>query len=141
MGIQRRRRGNAGTASWSDRGIGQPVRQYAYEKLTYTGYGQAEEGKGNRGGKKSGTTVRIGPKRRNRSQEWKSVTSISVGLLQGRAKAAVKRDRKKGNTKTLQAFPPVSKRGRRRSWKENARNARPKGEGKGISLAVCRTVQ
>ena len=29
MGIRKRRRGNAGTASWSDRGIGQPLRQYA----------------------------------------------------------------------------------------------------------------
>ena len=43
MGIRRRRRGNAGT---SDRGIGQPVRQYAYQKLTYTAYGEAEDGKG-----------------------------------------------------------------------------------------------
>ena len=35
--------GNAGAVSWSDRGIGQPVRQYAYQKLTYTAYGKAEK--------------------------------------------------------------------------------------------------
>ena len=33
------------TASWSDRGIAQPVRQYTYENLTYTVYGKAEEAK------------------------------------------------------------------------------------------------
>ena len=37
--------GNAGAVSWSDRGIGQPVRQYAYQNLTYMAYGKAEEGK------------------------------------------------------------------------------------------------
>ena len=30
MGIRIRRKGNAVTASWSDRGIGRPVQQYAY---------------------------------------------------------------------------------------------------------------
>ena len=55
MGKRIRRRGNAGTASWSDRGIGQPVWQYAYQELNYTVYGKSEE--------------------------RKSVTSISAGLL------------------------------------------------------------
>ena len=50
-----RRKGNARTASWSDRGIGQPVWQYAYQELNYTVYGKAEENK--------------------------SVRSISIGLL------------------------------------------------------------
>ena len=44
MGIRIRQRGNAGTASWSDRGIGQPVLQYAYQELTYTAYGKTHEG-------------------------------------------------------------------------------------------------
>ena len=34
------------TASWSDRVLGRPVRQYAHLELTYTAYGKAEEGKG-----------------------------------------------------------------------------------------------
>ena len=55
MGIRVRWRGNAGTASWSDPGIGQPVRQHAYQELTYTFYGKAEK--------------------------RKSTTSISAGLL------------------------------------------------------------
>ena len=55
IGIRIRRRGNAGTASWSDRGIGQLVWQYAYQELNYTVYGKAKESK--------------------------SVTSVSVGLL------------------------------------------------------------
>ena len=38
--------GNAGAVSWSDRGIGQPVRQYAYQELTYTAHDKAKEGKG-----------------------------------------------------------------------------------------------
>ena len=56
MGIGIKRRGNAGTASWPDRGIGQPVWQYAYQELNCTVYGEAEE--------------------------HKSITSISTGLVQ-----------------------------------------------------------
>ena len=55
MGIRIRRGGNAGTAPWSDRGIGQLLWHYAYQELNYTVYGKAEE--------------------------RKSVTSISAGLL------------------------------------------------------------
>ena len=46
MGIRNMRKGNAETASWSHRDIGQPVRQYEYQEPTYTVYGKAEEGKG-----------------------------------------------------------------------------------------------
>ena len=55
MGIRIRRRGNAGTEFWSDRGIGQSVWKYEYQELNYTVYGEAEE--------------------------HQSVTSISVGLV------------------------------------------------------------
>ena len=81
MGIRKRRRGNAGTASWSDRGIGQPVSQYAHQEPTYTAYGKAEEGK--------------------------SVASISAGLLREGESSRRKRTQK-GNTKTLRVSSLVS---------------------------------
>ena len=55
MEIRIRWRENAGTVAWSDRGIGQPVWQFAYQELNYTVYGKKEE--------------------------RKSVPSISAGLL------------------------------------------------------------
>ena len=75
MEVRSRQRGNAGRASWSDRGIRQPVRHYAYQELTYTAYGKAKEGKGKH---KNGATVRAGPKRRNRSREGKSFKRTSA---------------------------------------------------------------
>ena len=77
MGIRIRWRGKAGTASWSDRGIGQPVRQCAYQELTYTAYGKAEESKG--------------------------VTSISAVSYE-RAKTVVERERKNGTRKRCEHF-------------------------------------
>ena len=152
MAIRRRRGGNAGMTSWSDRGIEQPVWQYAYQELTYTADGKAEESKEKQ--KKNGTTARAGFKRRKRSQEGQSVPNISARLLcegensrrkrtqQGNTKTprnvspVSKSGRKRPkeseetNNKTLRAFPPVSTRGRKRS-KENARTGDPKASRQG----------
>ena len=187
MGIRIRRRGNAVTASSSDRGIGQPVRQYAYRELTYAAFGKAEEGKGKQ--KKTvqpSVLVLIGETDRRKAKSCRGSPPVSYG----RAKTFVERERKKGtrkryeyfrrspgvgengrkrmqgrNTKTLRAFPPVSKRERKQS-KESARkgqenatgistglkartkmiererkkHAIQRQEGKGVSLAVCPTV-
>ena len=75
-------------------------------KPTCTAYGKAaaEESKGKQ---KNGTTVRASPKRRNRSQEGKIVTIISVGLPR-EADNSRRKTTQEGNTKTLRAFPPVS---------------------------------
>ena len=78
MGLRRRWRGNAGTASWLDQGIGQPVRLYAYQELTYTAYGKAEEVKGKQKKNQQPSALAL---KRNRSQEEKSITSISAGLI------------------------------------------------------------
>ena len=65
---------------------------------------------------KKGTAVRAGPKRRNRSQEE--------------------------STKALRAFPPVSQRRRKQSCKrEREKRATERRRGRGVSLAVCPTVQ
>ena len=81
MGIRKRRRGNAGTASWSDGSIGQPVWQYAYEEPTYTAYGKAEESK-------IVTIISDGllwegekrHRKKTREKEHETATSISAGL-------------------------------------------------------------
>ena len=100
MGIRIKRRGNAETAPWSDRGNGQPVRQHANQKLAYTSCGKAQEGKGKH--TNNGTTVRADPKKKKQiaRKEHERVTSFSARL----------------------------KIGRKQSWKENASNARPKGK-------------
>ena len=110
MGIRIRRSGNARTASWSDRGIGQPVWQYAYQALTYTAYGKTEGGK--------------------------SVTSISAGILCPGKHSRRKRTQK-GNMKTPRVFWPVSKRGRKRSNEDAGKRTRKCYEHFRRSLKSC----
>ena len=87
--------GNAGTASWSDRGIMQPVRQYAYQELTYTAYGKV---------------------RRRKAKASRTFPPVSYE----RAKTVVERERKKVTRKRHQYFCRSLKGGRKRS-KEDAR--------------------
>ena len=100
------------------------MRQYAYQELTHTAYGKAEEGKG----------------------EQKQMVQLSALLLKGetnckegnatrafppvpyeRAKPIVEREPSEGTQKRYEHFRRSLKRRRKRS-KQDARNMRPKGE-------------
>ena len=84
MGIGIRRKGNTGSASWSDREIGQPVWQYAYQEPNYTVYVEAEE--------------------------HKSVTSISVGLVSEGENSRRKRTSKKEHENATSSFAGLKER-------------------------------
>ena len=109
------RKGNAETASWSHRDIGQPVRQYEYQEPTYTVYGKAEEGKGKKTVQPSVLVVK-GKTDRRKAKALGAFPPVSYE----RAKTVVERERKKVTRKRHQYFCRSLKGGRKRS-KEDAR--------------------
>ena len=82
IGIRIRRRGNAGTASWSDEGIGQQVWQYVSQESTCTAYGMAEEWQKRYEQFRWSFTRRLKQSsKENAKSEHENATSIFAGLL------------------------------------------------------------
>ena len=109
-----------------------------------------------KGNSKNGTTVRAGPKRRNRSREGKASRECPPVSYE-RAKTVVERERKKATRKRCESIR-VGENGRKRTRQryEHFRRSQREGEngrkrtqetrdprrgGKEVSLAVCPTVQ